>query len=52
MDFNLKIKLNGKRLYEANSVKYLVVRIDSKFNWKAHINDIALKLIRAKCNAL
>ena len=52
MDFNLKIKLNGKRLSEANSVKYLVVRIDSKFNWKAHINDIALKLIRAKCNAL
>ena len=52
MDFNLKIKLNGKRLSEANSVKYLVVRIDSKFNWKAHVNDIALKLIRAKCNAL
>ena len=52
MDFNLKIKLNGKRLYEANSVKYLVIRIDNKLNWKAHINDIALKLIRAKCNAL
>ena len=47
MDFNLKIKLNGKRLYETNSVKYLGIRIDNKLNWKAHINDIALKLIRA-----
>ena len=28
-------------------MKYLGIRIDSKFNWKAHIDDIALKLIRA-----
>ena len=47
MDFNLEIKSNGKRLYETNSVKYLCIRIDNKLNWKAHINDIALKLIRA-----
>ena len=47
MDFSLKIKLNGKRLYETNSVKYLGIRIDNKLNWKVHINDIALKLIRA-----
>ena len=47
MDFSLKIKLNGKQLYEINSVKYLGIRIDKKLNWKAHINDIALKLIRA-----
>ena len=47
MDFSLKIKLNGKQLYETNSVKYLGIRIDNKLNWKAHINDIALKLIRA-----
>ena len=46
MDFNLKIKLNGKHLYETNSMKYLGIRIDNKLNWKAHINDIALKLIR------
>ena len=46
VDFNLKIKLNGKRLYETNSVKYLGIRIDNKLNWKAYINDIALKLIR------
>ena len=47
MDFKLKIKLNGKRLYETNSVKYFGIRIDNKLNWKTHINDIALKLIRA-----
>ena len=45
MDFTLKIKLNGKQLYDTNSVKYLGIRIDHKLNWKAHINDIALKLI-------
>ena len=47
MDFNLKIKLNGKRLYETNSVKHLGIRIDNKLYWKAHINDIPLKLIKA-----
>ena len=47
MDFNLKRKLNQKRLYETNSVKYLGIRIHNKLNWTAHINDIALKLFRA-----
>ena len=47
MDFNLKIKLNGKPLYETKSVKYLGIKIDNKLNWKVHINDIVLKLIRA-----
>ena len=28
-------------------MKHLGIRIDNKLNWKAHINDIALKLIRA-----
>ena len=28
-------------------MKYLGIRIDSKLNWKAYIDDIALKLIRA-----
>ena len=27
-------------------MKYLGIRIDNKLNWKAHINNIALKLIR------
>ena len=45
IDLNLKIKLNAKRLYETNSLKYLGIRINNKLNWKAHIDDIALKLI-------
>ena len=32
IDFNHKIKLNGKRLYEINSLKYLGTRIDNKLN--------------------
>ena len=28
-------------------MKYLGIRIDNKLNWKAHSNDITLKLIRA-----
>ena len=28
-------------------MKYLGIRSDNKLNWKAHIYDIALKLIRA-----
>ena len=34
-------------LKETNSVKYLGIKIGSKLIWKAHIADIALKLIRA-----
>ena len=46
MDFDIK-KLNGKRLYPTDSLKYLGVRIDNKLHWKAHIDDAAIKLIRA-----
>ena len=47
LDYDLKFKLNGKRLYPTNSVKYLGIKIDDKLNWKEHINDIAIKLNRA-----
>ena len=43
MDFNFKIKLNGKALYETNSMKYRGIKINSKLNWKAHIDNITLK---------
>ena len=46
LDFNMKIKLNGKRLYPTDSVKYLGVKIDSKLNWKIHVNATATKLNR------
>ena len=48
LDFNMKIKLNGKRLYPIDSVKYLGVEIDSKLNWKSHVNATAT----SKCHAL
>ena len=47
LDFNMKIKLNGKRLYPNDSVRYLRVTINSTLNWKGHINAIATKLNQA-----
>ena len=47
LDFKMKIKLNGKRLYPTDSVKYLGVKIDSKLNWETHVNATATKLKRA-----
>ena len=47
LDNELKIKLNGKKLYPTSSVKYLGVKIDSNLNWKEHMNSIAVKLNRA-----
>ena len=50
LDTEIKIKLNRKRLYPSQSVRYLGIKIDQNLNWKDHINDIAVKLNRA--NAL
>ena len=41
------MKRNEKWIYEIKSVKYLGIKIDNKLEWKAHIDDIAIKLIRA-----
>ena len=46
----MKIQLYGKRIYPTDSGRYLGVKIDSKLNWKSHVNAIATKLNRA--NAL
>ena len=43
----MKIKLNGKRLYPADSVRYLGVKADSKLNRKSHVKAIATKLNHA-----
>ena len=45
-DFLLKLRLNRKRLYPTNSVKYLI-KINENLNWKQQISDIAIKLNRA-----
>ena len=47
LDFGLKLKLNGKRLYPTNSVKYLGVKIDEHLTWKPHIDGISTKLNKA-----
>ena len=45
--FNLKIKLNGKQLYETSSMKYLATKIVNNLNWKVHLDNIGFNLIRA-----
>ena len=47
LDCDLKIKLNRKRLYETDSVKYLGIQIDKTLTWKKQINHVALKLNEA-----
>ena len=47
VDFDLKLKLSGKRIYPTKSVKYLGIKIDESLTWSEHINDIAIKLKQA-----
>ena len=47
LDCDLKIRLNGKRLYETNSVNYLGIQIDKRLTWKQQINHVASKLNKA-----
>ena len=44
IDFDLKLKLNGKRLYPTKSVEYIGIKIDDSLTWNEHISDIAIKL--------
>ena len=47
LDFGLKLKLIGKRLYPTKSVKYLGVKIDEHLSRKPHIDGISAKLNKA-----
>ena len=47
----LKICLNGSELEKCESYKYLGVYIDSKLNWKNHIEHITSKIAKS-CGAL
>ena len=40
-------KLNGKRLYTTNSVKYLGIKIDENLDWHQQVNNVAIELKRA-----
>ena len=44
VDFNLKLKSNGKRIYPTKSIKYLGIKIDENLTWNEHINDLVIKL--------
>ena len=44
LDFGLKHKLNGKRLYPKNSVNYLGVKVDEYLIWKPYIDGISAKI--------
>ena len=44
IDFDLELKLNGKRLYPTKSVKDLGIKIDESLTCNEHINDTAIKL--------
>ena len=47
LNYNLKLKLNGRRLYPRQSIKYLGVIIDENLNWCHHVNSLSIKLRRA-----
>ena len=46
IDYDLKIKLHGKRLYPSKYVKYIGVLIDPHLNWSYHIQAIAPKIVQ------
>ena len=47
INYNVKIKIQGKIIHPSESVKYLGVYIDSRLSWKFHINQVCCKLKRA-----
>ena len=47
INYDFKIKMNGKKLYPSKFVKYLGILIDTQLNFSYHINSISNKLGRA-----
>ena len=47
LNFDMKLRLNGKRIYSTESAKYLGIKIGENLTWVGRINDIAIKLNRA-----
>ena len=47
INFNLKLKIDGKRIYLTDTIKYLGINLDHHLNWKSHCNEISTKLSRA-----
>ena len=47
INYELKIKIDGKKIVPSESVKYLGIIIDSHLNWHSQANELAPKLSRA-----
>ena len=47
LNFDLKIKVNGLKLYPSDNLKYLGVYLDSNISGEAHCKVLASKLRRA-----
>ena len=47
MNYDLKLILDGRRLYPSKYVKYLGILIDPYLTWNYHIKSLAPKLARA-----
>ena len=45
--WDIKIKIDGKKIEPSRYVKYLGVLIDSHLNWNFHIDELSTKLSRA-----
>ena len=46
-NFNINLKMDGKKLYPSSYIKYLGVYIDSSLSWRNQVHETALKLQRA-----
>ena len=47
INYDLKIKINGKKLEPSKQIKYLGVVLDPHLNWSYHTDGLATKLTRA-----
>ena len=47
INYQLKIKIDGKKLYPSTFIKYLGVFLDEHLSWNNHVKSISLKLRRA-----
>ena len=49
IDYDLKLKIAGKRIFLTNSVKYLGIHLDPHLHWKYHIHELSIKLEQLVC---
>ena len=47
INYQLKIKIDGKKLCPSTFIKYLGVFLDENLSWNNHVKSISLKLRRA-----